>query len=579
MSSSTYTANDRTIERILGDANSFYTMPIYQRPYAWDKERVEQLWYDISEAYNNNQEDSEIDKNYFLGSIVLVKSADEKSFDVVDGQQRLTTLTILLCTIRDMFPDDEDINISSLIISNDRKQRQRLRLSTHINKLIDFNETIINGINFDVNTKSQEYKKNKYLQTAYYFYNLILNSKKENTENYINDFLDFLEYILTQITIIVITCDDTNSAIKLFNVLNDRGMDLSSADIIKAHLLQKENGNEDNQKSIIEVWKQIETKLEAYENEKFVDILNTYLYHLKSENPKKTLQEELHEIIKNKSAMSIISDINNFTTFYLEIIDSNHDYDISSLKYLNHSVYWKSILTSAKHLKFNEFDTLKQLLKKYYFQSWITDGTANRIKQTSFNILKILKNNYIKKDKDKIEENNTFNNLSQIDKIKYIIQSNLKEHGDYTNYILSENAYSKRWAKPILLLLEYSLYESDTNEHTKDYIPITKTLHLEHIMPQEYSTFYPNITEEEAIKNINTLGNLTLLTYKKNSEAGKLSYKKKVEIFKGEKTSQGLTTFEITKNVISVYPDEWGIKEIKERQTTIKNNIIKLLTI
>ena len=138
MSDSTFDAENKVIEQILGDKKSFYTMPNYQRPYAWDKDRVEQLWYDLVEAYTNNVEDQEVDKNYFLGSIVLVNNTKEKSFDVVDGQQRLTTLTVLLCTIRDMFPDNEYIDeISDLIVSRS-KNLQRLRLSPHINKLINY---------------------------------------------------------------------------------------------------------------------------------------------------------------------------------------------------------------------------------------------------------------------------------------------------------------------------------------------------------------------------------------------------------------------------------------------------------
>ncbi len=577
MSNDTYKAEDKVIDTILGDRQSFYTMPIYQRPYAWDKDRVEQLWFDISEAYRNNEKDNEIDKNYFLGSIVLVANEKDKSFDVVDGQQRLTTLTILLCVIRDMFPNNEKIDeISDLIVSKGKKQ-QRLRLSTHLNKHIKFNETIINGIDFEIDTKLPEYINNRYLQTAYYFNHLILNSQKIENENHIRSFPNFLEYLLTQIIIIVITCHDTNSAIKLFNVLNDRGMDLSSADIIKAHLLQKEINNTTNQEGIIKVWDSIESKLESYENEKFVDILNTYLYHLKSENPKKTLQEELHEIIKKTPAMTVINDIDKFTSEYLAIIDSSHDDNISSLKYLPHNVYWKAILTSAKHSKFSEYEELKILLKKYYFQSWIADGTANRIKQTSFNILKIIKNNYIKKDKDKEEKNDIFNKLTQIEKIKYIINFNLKEHGNFENYLSSVNAYSRRWAKPVLLMLEYNMIENDTIDYTQSYIPITKKLHLEHIMPKEYTEFYSNISEEDAIANINTLGNLTLLTYKKNSEAGKLSYNKKVEIFKGNGRSTGTTTFEITKKLVEIYPDKWDISTIRSRQQSMENSIKEIL--
>ena len=83
---------NKSIKQIFGDTDAFYQMPIYQRPYSWDKERVEQLWYDILEAFKNNSEDDNLDPNYFLGSVVVVKKPTY--FEVVDGQQRLTTITI-----------------------------------------------------------------------------------------------------------------------------------------------------------------------------------------------------------------------------------------------------------------------------------------------------------------------------------------------------------------------------------------------------------------------------------------------------------------------------------------------------
>ena len=88
-----------TIEAIFSNADSFYQMPIYQRPYSWDKDRVEQLWADIFEAYENHKENPSQDNNYFLGSLVVVKNKNG-AYDVVDGQQRITTLTILFCVLR-----------------------------------------------------------------------------------------------------------------------------------------------------------------------------------------------------------------------------------------------------------------------------------------------------------------------------------------------------------------------------------------------------------------------------------------------------------------------------------------------
>ena len=131
--------DNKTIEQIFGDTEAFYNMPIYQRPYAWDKERVEQLWYDILEAYKNNLQDKEIDKNYFLGSVVVVDKG--KYQDVVDGQQRLTTLTILFCTLRDMKVfNEEDDEYYLIQESIAKRNKKRLTLTTHSNNQALFEE-------------------------------------------------------------------------------------------------------------------------------------------------------------------------------------------------------------------------------------------------------------------------------------------------------------------------------------------------------------------------------------------------------------------------------------------------------
>ena len=135
-----------SIKEVFGNTDSFYQMPEYQRPYSWDKERVEQLWFDIVEAYNNHQEDSESDANYFLGSVVLVKK--DRGYDVVDGQQRMTTLTILFCVLRDLcngLSSEKYIKHSIKDLINDK---QRLKLTTQSNNQALFETTIINGINF-----------------------------------------------------------------------------------------------------------------------------------------------------------------------------------------------------------------------------------------------------------------------------------------------------------------------------------------------------------------------------------------------------------------------------------------------
>lgn len=554
--------DNKTIEQIFGDTEAFYHMPIYQRPYAWDKERVEQLWYDILEAYKNNLQDKEIDKNYFLGSVVVVDKG--KYQDVVDGQQRLTTLTILFCTLRDMKVfNEEDDEYYLIQESIAKRHKKRLTLTTHSNNQALFEETIINGIDF--NKSKKDLKENRFLQTAYYFKNLILKAQDINSEDYIEDFKDFINYIFNKTTMIKVVCYDENFAIKLFSVLNDRGLDLTPADIIKAYLMEPLVNDEVKLNSFIEVWKQIESILN-YTDEKMEGILNLYLYYLIAQNPKKSLQDELKREFKAKDSQKIILDIKKFAQNYSDIINNKSDRFISMLRYLPHNVYWKSILTTAKHLDYKDFDKLKELITKYFYQSWIAGGTSNRIKQTAFNVLKKVKNN------------------EPIENIKEIILENLKRYDSYEKSLDSEYIFWEKWLKPLLLAIEYTRWEK------LDFIPLERNLQIEHILPQSWDAkkswngenlnWKDKFSKEEAENLVNSLGNLTLLTGKKNIEASNCNFDKKQEIYKGNsgKGFDGKISFEITKEIIDEYED-WTPKTISKRYEKLVKEIKEIFKI
>jgi uncharacterized protein with ParB-like and HNH nuclease domain len=85
----------KTIKQIFGDADSYYQIPDYQRPYSWKTEQIEELWEDVFLAMESKQE------SYFLGAIIL--ASKDGYFEVIDGQQRITTITVLLCVIRDLY--------------------------------------------------------------------------------------------------------------------------------------------------------------------------------------------------------------------------------------------------------------------------------------------------------------------------------------------------------------------------------------------------------------------------------------------------------------------------------------------
>jgi hypothetical protein len=340
-------------------------------------------------------------------------------------------------------------------------------------------------------------------------------------------------------------------------VLNDRGLDLSPADIIKAYLLQ--NLSEDRRNNFIEVWKQLENVVE-FSDESLHGIFNLYLYFEKTENPRKSLQDELKQQFSGRDPQSIILDVKRFAENYNEILSNYQDKDISMLKYLNHTIYWKAILTTAKQVDYPYYEQVKSLIVKYFYQSWIAGGTTNRIKQTAFNILRKVKN---KKNTDEIKE---------------LVLNNLNKYDSYLDFLTNEYIYTSKWLKPLLLAIEY--HEHDQ----KDFIPITRDLQLEHILPQEWYREDLNwkefFTEEQANKYLNSLGNLTLLSGLKNVQASNRNFEDKHEIYKGNngKGFDGKTGFEITKRIIDDYK-VWNVESIQSRYEWLVGRIKDILTI
>ncbi len=121
---------------------------------------------------------------------------------------------------------------------------------------------------------------------------------------------------------------------------------------------------------------------------------NTYLYYKLSTNPKSRLDKELLSVFAKeaKSALEIIKEISDFSQAYAKILNEENKY-LYCLKYLKHRIYWVSIMSTALFTNYPKIEELKELLVAYYYQNWIAGATVARIKQTSFNVLKLIKSN------------------------------------------------------------------------------------------------------------------------------------------------------------------------------------------
>lgn len=529
-------AEIKNIKQILVNDENFYQIPDYQRPYSWDKDNVSDLIDDLVTAYLHK------DESYFCGSLVLVKNTRFDRFDIIDGQQRTTTFTIMSCVFRDLYLEELEARAKDYIHKSIQDQydenKRKLKFLTSENYQIDFEETVLKGIKFqDIKNIEKKFPENRYLQNAHYLKKFIEEKKFDNEL----DINLFIIWFYEKVVLTVITCPSEESAIQIFNVLNDRGMPLSSTDILKAKLMQELKDSYEDRQAFKIKWEQIKEKLE-YESFSLDDMLNTYLYYKISKNPKSRLDRELLTVFEkeNKSTLSIISEISNFSDKYIELLTMNNKY-IFCLKYLRHKIFWQSILATALFLEYDKIEELKKILVAYYYQNWISGATVARIKQTSFNILKMVKHN------------------RDINDIKKEMKANLDKYQTIKSFkeqLLYADIYGRKWDKAILLLIEY--FTSDSLK--PEFIEINNKLHIEHILPQTATKYWENIVDQDARDNwTNALANLTLLSMRKNIQAQNYTFDEKKEAYQNK--DNVVTSFAITQAIL-LYP-EWGSSSAK----------------
>ncbi len=566
-----------TIRKLFTDSDSLYQIPQYQRPYKWIDEHVEKLWEDIYEAYSNDPEG-----NYFLGSIVTAKPTDKTSYkDIVDGQQRLTTLMILFCVIRDFYPNiNEDSNddssvtltvIKSAISLHDDKTR--LKLFTHNSAKTDFLTNIINeGAIQELKKPSPEIMKknlpiNNFINSA-----VILRKKLEGLK--FNDVQSFVNFIFNQVQIIRIDCKDVHFAIKLFQVINARGMDLASADLIKSFLLGEMKDSKDapdilpqQQKNFDYDWSKIEDNMDNSDIN--IDELFTfYTYYKLAANPKNSTYQELQKAFKHskKNSNEFIGEIKGFSDNYKNGIHLKNDKDIYALRYLPWTVHWRSIILTGLQTSYSDISGLIKLLSHFYYLYWIGGFTLTRVKQASFNIIKQVKNSTPVGEiwvtlEDKITK----------EKIIEKVIAQLK----------SNNIASEKWCKPLLLMLEYN----ETDNSKLSFIG-TNSVHLEHVLPISHNDGkWGDVGKDVAERYLHSGGNLTLLSGPKNIAVKNKSFSKKIDAYKGKGVyaadAQNVTAFMITQKIVQDFEKkkEWDETAMKNRKEWFIKEAGKVLDI
>jgi hypothetical protein len=234
-------------------------------------------------------------------------------------------------------------------------------------------------------------------------------------------------------------------------------------------------------------------------------------------------------------------------------------------------MYWKSILVTALHTNYNDFDRLKVELRRFYYLYWIAGKTLSQIKQTSFNLIK-----WVKEKKPIADISNELTKKLKDDRIISLAVESLH----------SEHIADEVWCKPLLLMMEYNV----TDNSKLAFIDLDQDLHLEHILPVKYEKFkeWNHIKKDVSAKWLNSAGNLTLLSGAKNIEASNNPFNVKMEVYKGkgkydhknEKITAFLITQQILKNYeMKKYKQQWTLQAMIDRWEWFFGEVGELLEI
>lgn len=205
----------------------FYTVPDYQREYVWKEEQVEQLLADITEAFRANRS-----KDYFVGSVVVYPNG--KAFELVDGQQRMTTFFILLCVLKSFYQSNGiDTGIFEQCIHGTTVDDSGRPVSLYHLEL-QYEDTssclqTISKVKFPIEDKDATGKDNLLFKAANTIYKYIL----QQFPSFDNELAPFTGYVLRRVRFVQIETHDMSDALKIFETINQRGIGLTPMDLLK----------------------------------------------------------------------------------------------------------------------------------------------------------------------------------------------------------------------------------------------------------------------------------------------------------------------------------------------------------
>jgi len=528
-----------------------YRVPPFQRDYSWKEENWEDLWQDILIIYSNP------DSSHYMGAIVLQSSGtSDKEFTIIDGQQRLATLSIVAIAVIEKIQklverekhkaaNQERQEILKRTYLSDRDPRS-LRYSSKIilnENNNDFYQSNLINLRQPLNIRALS-KSNQLLWQAFQYFSNHL----EELQAIVQDgerLAEFLTNAVAQrLLFIQINVEDELNAYTVFETLNARGIELSSTDLLKNYLFSLFQGPDDLQEAQRQ-WRRI---VNTVQMEKFPEFLRYYLSLQETRVRRERLFKIVRESVKDgQQAFELLDQLENYSSLFIALSNSNDDFwrdnpenrsYIRELELFRVKQAYPTLFAAYKKFSSDNFTRLLKLVCVLSFRYTVVSSLNPNELETLYNRVAI-----------SIMNAETTNPRQVFDALRSVYVSDEKFLQDFSLLSISTRGQKRKLVRYILWKLEIDA--SERQDISEDGFSV------EHILPESPTDDWRRtFTDSQLEEMVYRIGNLTPLEPNLNRQVGNGSYSIKQEAYQQ-------SVYKLAQNILA---EEWVADVLATRQ-------------
>ena len=545
-----FNTSNLTFRQLLGNG-LIYKVPLFQRDYSWTVDELDDLWQDILVVLNGGEE------AHYMGYLVL-QTSDNRSFDIIDGQQRLTTLSILVLAVLK--------NLKKLVDANIEADKNQQRMNQLRNAYIGFLDpvTLVPKSKLSLNRNNDSFyqthlvplerlpkrlnvSENLLKKAFEWISNRI--EQKYGASNKGEDLALVIESLSDRLFFTVITVTEELNAFKVFETLNARGVKLSPTDLLKNYLFSvvyKDGAHESEINSLDRRWGKIVDNLGG---EKFPDFLRTHWNSRYKFTRLADLFKTIRDKISNREAVfkllrELEEDLETYSALARpedRIWSQDQRQYIRELGMFNVRQPFPLLLAAKRELDEDGFTSILRACSVISFRYNTIAGLATNEQERVYN---------------EVAEKIAAKKLERINEIIREMRSIYPSDEQFKNAfsekrLKTTSSRNNRIARYILFKIEKHLSLTDYDNDSPKYS-------LEHILPENPEDSWEHLTEDEVDQCVYRLGNFTILESSANHLIGNKSFQEK-------RDSLASSDFKITKEITENYLD-WTPDNIAKRQ-------------